>query len=190
MNIQQQLQLLAAELKRQAGPAHVNSTVVGANVSSGIARASRQDPTAPVSSVSESSSNAQLFPYILHALLEDVEKVGPATSIVSWSPDGSSVHVKDQQVFETTILPSYFPHLRGPLAYSKFQSLLKDWGFDQLGAGVFLHPCFQKSNISMCRFMRCGRKEEDQGSVNTHSLQSIFPSQSMPDALSVSPMRF
>ncbi|KAG7367128.1 HSF-type DNA-binding protein [Nitzschia inconspicua] len=184
MNLEQQLQLLAAELQRRTVTSRVNGaggasfTAVNASGTLLGSRISTNNAKTPTTSEQNNSSSSQLFPYILHGLLEDLEKLGH-NSIISWSTDGSAIQVKNEQLFESTLLPSFFPQLRGPSGYSKFQSQLKDWGFDQLGPGIFLHPCFQKSKASMCRFMRCG-KYDDQAKEARQAItssQSILPCQ-------------
>ncbi|KAG7338483.1 HSF-type DNA-binding protein [Nitzschia inconspicua] len=184
MNLEQQLQLLAAELQRRTVTSRVNGaggasfTAVNASGTLLGSRISTNNAKSPTTSEQNNSSSSQLFPYILHGLLEDLEKLGH-NSIISWSTDGSAIQVKNEQLFESTLLPSFFPQLRGPSGYSKFQSQLKDWGFDQLGPGIFLHPCFQKSKASMCRFMR-GGKYDDQAKEARQAItssQSILPCQ-------------
>ena len=107
---------------------------------------------------------SELFPYLLHGMLEDVEKVGHS-SIVSWTVDGKSFRIHDTEQFVSSFLGRYFS---GVSTLIQFRSQLADWGFDNPNPKdnneTFFHPCFQKSDPSLCHYMRCGRK------VNNNSI--------------------
>jgi len=110
------------------------------------------------------NSQTELFPYILHGMLDDVEKIGK-TQIVSWNPDGKSFRIHDPDAFVSLILGKYFKKYVGGIAsrLTQFRSELKDWGFEDAVDGngmweTFTHHCFQKGQSNLCRYMRCGRK--------------------------------
>ena len=109
---------------------------------------------------------SELFPYLLHGMLEDVEKVGHS-SIVSWTVDGKSFRIHDTEQFVSSFLGRYFS---GVSTLIQFRSQLADWGFDNPNPKdnneTFFHPCFQKSDPSLCHYMRCGRK------VNNNSINN------------------
>jgi hypothetical protein len=109
---------------------------------------------------------SELFPYLLHGMLEDVEKVGHS-SIVSWTVDGKSFRIHDTEQFVSSFLGRYFS---GVTTLIQFRSQLADWGFDNPNPKdnneTFFHPCFQKSDPSLCHYMRCGRK------VNNNSINN------------------
>jgi hypothetical protein len=99
---------------------------------------------------------AELFPYLLHGMLEDVEKVGHV-SIVSWTVNGKSFRIHDTEQFVSSFLGRYF---NGFTTLIQFCSQLTDWGFDNpnpMDNETFFHPCFQKSDPSLCHYMRCGK---------------------------------
>lgn len=177
MNFELQLQLLAAELRRQAGDS------IGGRFQQELGASPNASTAA---STGSEHNDDQLFPYILHALLDDMEKA-EHTGIISWSADGSAVQVTNQQLFESTILPAYFG---AASTYSKFESQLKDWQFERIGHSIFLHPCFQKSRVSMCRFMRCRKQDGPScttiGGGNRSSSQVILSSQAVPFTVVVS----
>merc|ERR1711971_497333 len=52
---------------------------------------------------------------------------------------------------------------------SQFRSHLKDWGFDNPNPTdneIFFHPCFQKAEPSLCRYMRCGKTKVDNDNIS------------------------
>lgn len=119
-------------------------------------------PTMPQSP--PKTSQTELFPYILHGMLDDVQKIGKA-HIVSWNPDGKSFRIHDPDAFISFILGKYFKKYVGGIAsrLTQFRSDLKDWGFEDAVDGngmgeTFTHHCFQKGQSNLCRYMRCGRK--------------------------------
>jgi hypothetical protein len=104
----------------------------------------------------------------MHGLLDDMERT-KQTHITSWSSSSSSsFHIHDQNLLVTKVLPIYFPKQK--YDFHTFRLQLTDWGFDDTTSNTakndhtvsFFHPCFQKGNASMCRFMRCGRQEKQQ----------------------------
>jgi hypothetical protein len=148
---------------------------------------------------------AELFPYLLHGMLEDVEKVGQA-SIVSWTVDGKSFRIHDTEQFVLSFLGRYFSGFINTTTTSssssssiganngnnQFRSILTDWGFDNpnlMDREIFFHPCFQKSDPSLCHYMRCGktiknnkaednnsnRKEESTSTSKTGTTHTVVP---------------
>ena len=101
----------------------------------------------PPEQQSQRSNRGTLFPYILHGMLQDVERFGQ-TDIVSWSADGKAFRVHNARVFVESILKPYFQlH-----TYEDFCSQLSSWAF-QCTDGNFNHPCFLKSHPSLCIHM-------------------------------------
>jgi Pyruvate/2-oxoacid:ferredoxin oxidoreductase delta subunit len=124
---------------------------------------------------------AELFPYLLHGMLEDLEKVGHA-SIVSWTVDGKSFRIHDTEQFVSSFLGRYFS---GFITLIQFRSQLTDWGFDSpnpMDNETFFHPCFQKSDPSLCHYMRCGKvnnnnkAEDNNNNSNNRKEESISTS--------------
>jgi hypothetical protein len=116
----------------------------------------------PVASGNDSQTD--LFPYILHGMLDDVERIGQ-TSIVSWNADCKSFRIHDPDAFVSFILGKYLKQYVGGIAsrLTQFRSDLIDWGFEDVVDGnrmgeTFTHHCFQKGQPNLCRYMRCGRK--------------------------------
>jgi len=106
---------------------------------------------------------AELFPYLLHGMLEDAERVGQIT-IVSWTADGKSFRIHDLERFESGFLGQYFGTIGNGNGkgdrLTQFRSHLKGWGFDNpnpMDSEIFFHPCFQKGDPSLCHYMRCGK---------------------------------
>ena len=102
------------------------------------------------SSPSENEKQTELFPYILHGMLDDEERTG-RTNIVSWNADGKSFRVQDPDAFVTYILGKHLKKYVGGIArrYTQFRSDLKDWGFEDSVdvnclSETFTHHCFQK----------------------------------------------
>jgi hypothetical protein len=87
-----------------------------------------------------------VFPYILHGLLDDVEKANGG-HIVSWSIDGTAFRVHNPDAFVTQIVPSYF-HSR--LSFREFLYQLDRWGFTQNENGSRYHPYFVRSLPALC----------------------------------------
>jgi hypothetical protein len=155
-NLLQQLQLLVANLPRgiQAAPTttsaqtpassfHVPSTSTSTSNPAFEARSPRPD-------VPEDKD--KLFPYILHGLLDDVEKADH-TSIISWSADGKTFQIHNQALLTSKILRLYFQYK----GFDEFRDQLDAWGFcDE--QRCFFHPCFVRGQPMLCRHMRCSRK--------------------------------
>eukprot|EP00532_Pseudo-nitzschia_australis_P007038 CAMPEP_0168172968 /NCGR_PEP_ID=MMETSP0139_2-20121125/5592_1 /TAXON_ID=44445 /ORGANISM="Pseudo-nitzschia australis, Strain 10249 10 AB" /LENGTH=1001 /DNA_ID=CAMNT_0008090765 /DNA_START=239 /DNA_END=3244 /DNA_ORIENTATION=+ len=114
-----------------------------------------------------SNYQAELFPYILHTMLEDVQRMGQ-TNIVSWNADGKSFRIHDPDSFVSLLLEKYLKKYVGGIAsrFTQFRSELKDWGFEDAVDGnrmgeTFTHHCFQRGQSKLCRYMRCGRIAEE-----------------------------
>jgi len=104
---------------------------------------------------SDNDSQADLFPYILHGMLGDVERIGQ-TNIVSWKADGKSFRIHDPDAFVSFILGKYLKKYVGGIAsrLTQFRSDLKDWGFEDVVDGnrmgeSFTHHCFQKGQTNL-----------------------------------------
>jgi hypothetical protein len=93
-----------------------------------------------------------LFPYILHGLLDDIEKAGQ-TSVISWSPDGKAFRIHNEDVFQERLLRLYF----GQDSIDNFRATLFSWAFNEGEDGSYHHPCFVKDRPEFRLFMK--RKE-------------------------------
>jgi hypothetical protein len=93
-----------------------------------------------------------LFPYILHGLLDDIEKAGQ-TSVISWSPDGKAFRIHNEDVFQERLLRLYF----GQDSIDDFRATLFSWAFNEDEGGSYHHPCFVKDRPEFRLFMK--RKE-------------------------------
>jgi len=151
-------------------------------------------------SCSGSESQTELFPYILHGMLDDVERIGQS-EVVSWNVDGKSFRIHDPDAFVSFILGKYLNRYVGGIAsrLTQFRSDLKDWGFEDAVDGnrmgeTFTHHCFQKGQANLCRYMRCGRKavepprQQSSTSSNTALTRSVQgQAASMPSSTNVVP---
>ncbi len=151
----------------------VNNTSASNPINVDMAPAMPQSPS--------KNSQTELFPYILHGMLDDVEKIGKS-QIVSWNADGKSFRIHDPDAFVSIVLGKYFKKYVGGIAsrLTQFRSELKAWGFEDSVDGnfveTFTHHCFQKGQASLCRYMRCGRKAAAparQQIVNTTPTQPV-----------------
>jgi hypothetical protein len=151
-------QLLAAELLRRAA-ASDNS-----NNSASWPERSLAGGEIIGSNIGNNTSNNVVSPYALHGLLNDIENAG-STGIIAWTPDGKSFRIQNDHLFASTILRVYFPQLgEGASGLMKFKSELLAWGFESVENGMFMHPCFQREDVSMCRFLRRdGNDEPNEG---------------------------
>ena len=138
----------------------------GSNSSTNNNQVNNRGNSPPQQEQQQQHAASELFPYLLHGMLEDVEKVGHS-SIVSWTVDGKSFRIHDTEQFVSSFLGRYFS---GVTTLIQFRSQLADWGFDNPNPKdnneTFFHPCFQKSDPSLCHYMRCGRK------VNNNSINN------------------
>jgi len=119
---------------------------------------------------------AELFPYLLHGMLEDAERVGQIT-IVSWTADGKSFRIHDLERFESGFLGQYFGTIGNGNGkgdrLTQFRSHLKGWGFDNpnpMDSEIFFHPCFQKGDPSLCHYMRCGKTKVEHINNNINNI--------------------
>jgi hypothetical protein len=146
----QQLQLLVANLPRgiQAVPTSAQTPASSLNVPS------TSNPIYEARSSSRTDMTEdkdKLFPYILHGLLDDVEKADH-TSIISWSADGKTFQIHSKALFTSKILRLYFQYK----GFDEFSAQLDAWGFFDAQEGFF-HPCFVRGQPMLCRHMRCSR---------------------------------
>ena len=80
--------------------------------------------------------------------------------VISCNPDGKSFCMQNEHLFASTILKTYFSQMgEGPVGLMNLKSELKAWGFEALDNGTYMHPCFQRDDSSMCRFLRRGQNE-------------------------------
>eukprot|EP00537_Pseudo-nitzschia_pungens_P012759 CAMPEP_0172392632 /NCGR_PEP_ID=MMETSP1061-20121228/8704_1 /TAXON_ID=37318 /ORGANISM="Pseudo-nitzschia pungens, Strain cf. pungens" /LENGTH=952 /DNA_ID=CAMNT_0013123505 /DNA_START=276 /DNA_END=3134 /DNA_ORIENTATION=+ len=146
-----------------------------------IATNATKNNSSPQPSTAGSDPQADLFPYILHGMLDDVERMGQ-TNIVSWNADGKSFRIHDPDSFVSLLLEKYLKKYIGGIAsrFTQFRSDLKDWGFEDAVDGnrmgeTFTHHCFQRGQPNLCRYMRCGRKTEEQIATQTPSPRTAMP---------------
>ena len=72
------------------------------------------------------------FPYKLYKLLDDAERAGIHSSIISWLPDGSGFKIHDAKAFSDTVMSSYFNQSK----YKSFTRQCKLLSEDVMEAGV------------------------------------------------------
>jgi hypothetical protein len=96
--------------------------------------------------------NEALFPFKLHAMLEDAEKHG-SEHIVSWLATGNAFIVRKVPEFVTQILPNWFKQTK----YKSFQRQLNLWGFERVQSGpdkgAYFHPQFLRDNPDLCQHL-------------------------------------
>lgn len=150
-----------------------NSTNVDAGSSNNAVSQNNNSPIVP-----GNKSQDDLFPYILHGMLEDVERIGQK-NIVSWNADGKSFRIHDPDSFVSIILEKYLKKYVGGIArrFTQFRSDLMDWGFEEsVGSNrmgeTYTHHCFQRGQPNLCRYMRYGRKAEEPVFMETGSSNS------------------
>jgi len=95
------------------------------------------------------------FPFKLHRLLEDAEKNGRWSPIVSWTPSGKAFKIHKPKEFAALVMPRYFDQTK----YRSFQRQLYIYGFvrkdksssspkDELGA--YAHELFVRGSAELC----------------------------------------
>jgi hypothetical protein len=147
-NTLQQLQLALAQLQGQVSSSLPSSQISHNNFTQVPATRPEQ------SSRPSTTDREQLFPFVLHGLLDDADKANQ-TSIISWSTDGKSFRLHNAEVFASKILCSYFPDM----SWREFCARLDDWGF-VFEQESFFHPCFVRGEPTLCRHMRCGQRRQ------------------------------
>ena len=99
-------------------------------------------------------NNPKSFVQILMHILSDANNA----SIICWNPDGKSFLITDQELFETTILPTYF---RGSL-FNSFVRRLGRWGFRRTKrtgrTSGFANDYFVRDKPWLCLQMKCQSK--------------------------------
>ncbi|CAJ1956713.1 unnamed protein product [Cylindrotheca closterium] len=88
-----------------------------------------------------------LFPYKLHELLTEMQSNDHLSSIISWTQSGGAFKIHEPLVFEEILLQKYFPR---QTQLNSFKRQLLYYGFDNLGDGIFAHPCFLKDKRHLC----------------------------------------
>lgn len=88
-----------------------------------------------------------LFPYKLHELLTEMQANAHLSSIISWMPSGNAFKLHRPELFEVVLLQKYFPR---QTQINSFKRQLLYYGFDNLGDGIFAHPCFLKDKRHLC----------------------------------------
>ena len=99
-------------------------------------------------------NNPKSFVQILMHILSDANNA----SIICWNPDGQSFLITDQELFEKTILPTYF---RGSL-FNSFVRRLGRWGFRRTKrtgrTSGFANDYFVRDKPWLCLQMKCQSK--------------------------------
>jgi hypothetical protein len=99
------------------------------------------------------AQNGHSFPFMLHDMLNDMEKLNFA-SIVSWDSDGKSFKVHKQDKFVETIMPLYFDQSK----YGSFRRQLNHYSFSRAkggrNKGRYSHVSFVKGARSLCKHIR------------------------------------
>jgi HSF-type DNA-binding len=74
---------------------------------------------------------------------------GKFQNIISWNDDGNSFIIKDLESFTNSVLPSYFKHKN----FASFVRQLNMYDFHKLKENSleFVHPLFQRNNISLLK---------------------------------------
>jgi HSF-type DNA-binding len=80
--------------------------------------------------------SSRLFPYHLHGLLSDAERLG-LTSIISWQTGGRSFRIHDRDLFESKVLGRCFGG-----QFKAFRRSLTRFGFDRIVKDTYEHPYF------------------------------------------------
>ncbi|CAJ1933077.1 unnamed protein product [Cylindrotheca closterium] len=88
-----------------------------------------------------------LFPYKLHELLTEMQSNDHLSSIISWMQSGNAFKIHEPLLFEEILLQKYFPR---QTQINSFKRQLLYYGFDNLGNGIFAHPCFLKDKRHLC----------------------------------------
>jgi hypothetical protein len=109
----------------------------------------------PPEEISQNRDN--LFPYILHGLLEDAEKSGQI-SVVSWSRDGKAFRLHNKGAFQQKYLQLYFKLN----SMDDFHSTLFSWGFKEDENGSYHHPCFIEDHPEFRVFMKKADNARDE----------------------------
>jgi hypothetical protein len=78
---------------------------------------------------SNSRNMLKKFPYKLHHLLDQAERVG-FEDIVSWIPSGKGFRIHRHSAFEERIMPVHFP---GMTSYKSFRRQLNLYGIRLIG---------------------------------------------------------
>ncbi|CAJ1933079.1 unnamed protein product [Cylindrotheca closterium] len=88
-----------------------------------------------------------LFPYKLHELLTEMQSNDRLSSIISWTQSGNAFKIHEPLLFEEILLQKYFPR---QTQINSFKRQLLYYGYDNLGNGIFAHPCFLKDKRHLC----------------------------------------
>jgi len=97
------------------------------------------------------STGEPTFPWKLHMLLEESERMGFA-HIISWQGD-TTFKVHNQQKFESQVMKAYFKQSK----YRSFQRQLNIYGFRRVkhgnNTGSYANPYFVRGKADICCFM-------------------------------------
>ncbi|CAJ1933075.1 unnamed protein product [Cylindrotheca closterium] len=88
-----------------------------------------------------------LFPYKLNELLTEMQSNARLSPIISWTHSGNAFKIHEPLLFEEILLQKYFPR---QTQINSFKRQLLYYGFDNLGNGIFAHPCFLKDKRHLC----------------------------------------
>jgi hypothetical protein len=128
--------------------------------------------------IQQPSSRNQVFPFLLHDMLEATEKDG-RQSVVSWLPHGRGFKVYNPEVFVREILCSFFNQTQ----YKSFQRQLNIYGFERIKYGPFkgayIHELFIRGRPSLFSLMVRTKVKQTKGGGGSPSRplpsSSIYP---------------
>lgn len=95
------------------------------------------------------------FPFKLHSILENADKVGQ-DHIISWLPSGKAFKIHKPKEFADAIMPQYFNQTK----YRSFQRQLYIYGFDRIkdklsnDFGAYFHELFIRGASDLCLDMQ------------------------------------
>lgn len=78
--------------------------------------------------------------------------------IISWLPHGRGFMIYNKKIFETKIMPKYFPTNS---KFTSFNRKLNRWGFARVTRGpemgAYYHKFFKRGEVHLCMSMSCQR---------------------------------
>lgn len=133
--------------------------------------------------LSEITSNGEAaFPWKLHRVLEEAERLG-FSDVVSWQGN-RAFKVHDPKNFEKSIMKEYFNQTR----YKSFQRQLNIYGFERITIGAdigsYTHQLLVRGKPNICRFMvrtkvkNKGSKASNNNGSSSNNLAQYKPKRS------------
>ena len=131
----------------------------------------------------------QTFPYQLHALLCEAERIR-FNNIIAWQPSGESFIILQPNEFETKILPQFFRQTK----ISSFKRQLNAYGFqrhrtDSLDLLVYSNlPFFIRDSPEGCTSIHRRRSNQELSSLKVSGSMPLWRQPSASGADSITPM--